>query len=400
MTLVTTQLENKQTMHNCINFEDITTSFFNLQDGVDDVPLNIAVTGNSGSGKSTLVNTMRGLYADDPGATPVGITETTHEPQEYKHPEHTNVALWDLPGVGTSIFPRSSYLDQIDVERYDFFLILSDGRSTENVIWLAEELEIRGKPYYFVRTKVNMDIQNDKEDNPRSHSAERVISKLKQECRNDMIKFNIRANIFAISGMKKHDTAWEYPALILSIMNHLPKLKQYKGILSGVAMSKEIIQEKCKVLDGRIFKVALASAAAAVIPLSGVSIATDIGLLVKEIVHYKKQLGVDSVPLSKWSREMDIPMTSIEGILSQAIPTFALVNVYKYVLQKLARNAAGADPGEVARFIPVVGTVVASGISFETTRRVLNGCLSEVKEGALMILEEKIKQSRMDAMNT
>ncbi len=368
---------------------------------MDDVPLNIAVTGNSGSGKSTLVNTMRGLWPEDDGAAPVGVLETTHTPQEYEHPEHKNFVLWDLPGVGTTHFPRHTYLRKIKANRYDFFLILTARRFTENDMWLAKELESLGKPYYFVRTMVNENIINDKKDHPRSHREDdvHVLSKLKNECRVNMQMNNIKANVFLISGRKEHDTLWEYPKLIEAIVRDLPELKRHKGIWSSAAISKEIILDKCEILDGRIVKVALASAAAAAIPLPGVSIAADIGLLVEEIIHYKMQLGLDSGSLSKLSRELDIPMSSIQDILSQAVPTVALVNVNNYVLQMLARYAAGAAAEEVARFIPVVGTVVASGISFETTRRALNGCLRELKEGALMILEEKIKQSRMDAMN-
>ncbi len=371
---------------------------FNFQDDVD-VPLNIAVTGNSGSGKSTLVNTMRGLYADDPGAAPVGITETTHEPQEYKHPEHTSFALWDLPGVGTSDFPRSSYLDQIDVERYDFFLILSAVRFTENDIWLAKELERRGKPYYFVRTKVNIDMANDKEDNPLSHSAKSVIATLKQECRYNMFMSNIRANIFVISGKKKHDTMWEYPALIRSIMKHLPKLKQHKGILSAVAISRAIIQDKCEILEWRITKVALASAAAAAIPIPGVAIAADIGLLVEEVIYYKKQLGLDFASLSKFSRELNIPMRAIEDSLSEVMPSVALSNVNKFIVNKLAKYVVSKVTAEVARYVPILGTAVSSGISFKTTKDALNSCLNDLKEGSLMILDEKIRQSRMDTIN-
>ncbi len=166
-----------------------------------------------------------------------------------------------------------------------------------------------------------------------------------------------------------------------------------------MAVSKEMIRRKCDLLEDRIIGVAALSAAAAVIPLPGVSISADIGLLVEEIIHYKKQLGLDSKSLSELSRELNLPMSSIEEMLSQALPTVALVNVSRYVLQMLARYAVGAVAKEVARFIPIAGTLVASRISFETTRQTLNVCLGDMKAGALMILDEKIKQSRMDAMN-
>ncbi len=370
-----------------------------LQDDVTDVPLNIAVTGASGAGKSTLVNTMRGLYGNDDGAAPVGVLETTHEPQKYRHPEHKNFVLWDLPGVGTTYFPQHSYLEQIEVERYDFFLILSAGRFRENDIWLAEQLEDFGKPYYFVRTKVNIDIQNDSEDNPGSNSAESVISKLKQEYRQNMYMNNIRGQIFVISGKKKHDTLWEYPKLVESIIRDLPKLKQHKVILSSAAISKNTIQRKCTILENRILKAAALSAAAAAIPFPGVSLTADIALLVEEVHYYKKTLELDHDSLWRLGRELNIPMRAIEDLLSDVMPSVALSNVEKFVLDQLAQYAVGKVAAEVAHYIPVLGTVVSSVISFKTTSNALNACLRQLKQGALMILEEKVRQSTMDVMN-
>ncbi len=94
----------------------------------------MAFAGKSGSGKSTLVNTIRGLGPWDDGAAPVKISQTAHEPKRYPHPEHSNVDLWDLPGFGRYHSLRHIHVDQIEMERYDFFLLVSDGRFTESDI--------------------------------------------------------------------------------------------------------------------------------------------------------------------------------------------------------------------------------------------------------------------------
>lgn len=73
---------------------------------------------------------MRGLIAQDEGAARVGVVETTNEPTPYEHPDFPNLKIWDLPGVGTPNYPRSSYLEKIQFTRYDFFLILSRTRFT------------------------------------------------------------------------------------------------------------------------------------------------------------------------------------------------------------------------------------------------------------------------------
>ena len=91
-------------------------------------PVNVAVVGISGVGKSSFINAVRGLSADDLGAAAVGVIETTTDVTAYAHPENPGVVLWDIPGVGTAQFPRADYLRLINVDRYDFFVIISATR--------------------------------------------------------------------------------------------------------------------------------------------------------------------------------------------------------------------------------------------------------------------------------
>jgi len=90
--------------------------------------LNVAVTGNSGVGKSSFINAIRRLTAEDEGAAPVGVKETTLDIQSYSHPCNPFLKFWDLPGVGTNRYPRETYLSDIDVDRYQL---------STNSIWQA-----------------------------------------------------------------------------------------------------------------------------------------------------------------------------------------------------------------------------------------------------------------------
>jgi len=96
------------------------------------IPLNIAVIGNSGVDKSSFINTIRGLTADDEGAAEVDAVECTSEIESYPHPNNELLKLWDLPGVGTDTFPKHTYLEAIHVDCYEFFLLISATRFTEN----------------------------------------------------------------------------------------------------------------------------------------------------------------------------------------------------------------------------------------------------------------------------
>ncbi|XP_052775821.1 T-cell-specific guanine nucleotide triphosphate-binding protein 2-like [Mya arenaria] len=126
------------------------------------IEINIAVTGQSGSATSSFINCIRGLMADDPGAAAVDAVETTMKPTAYPHPDNPNLQVWDLPGVGTSTFTKENYLQKVNLNRFDFVLLLSFSRFTENDVWLANEIR-RLKPKYnlfFIRTKIDDDVRS------------------------------------------------------------------------------------------------------------------------------------------------------------------------------------------------------------------------------------------------
>lgn len=144
-------------------------------------PLNIAITGESGSGKSSFVNAFRGVDHRDKRAAPTGCVETTTEVKEYIHPNYSNVALWDLPGIGTTNFPAAKYLEHVKFQKYDFFIIISDTRFRENDVMLAQEIQNMGKKFYFVRSKIDNDLLA-AERSQRNFNAEKTLEEIRNDC--------------------------------------------------------------------------------------------------------------------------------------------------------------------------------------------------------------------------
>ncbi|XP_053387155.1 uncharacterized protein LOC123541852 [Mercenaria mercenaria] len=108
-------------------------------------PLNIAVTGESGKGKSSFINAFRGLSAGDKGAAKIDEVECTRDCRAFRHPKYDSFVLWDVPGVGTNTFPKEKYLDAIQIDRFDFFMIVSSTRFFGLETWLAKEVMKRKK---------------------------------------------------------------------------------------------------------------------------------------------------------------------------------------------------------------------------------------------------------------
>ncbi|KAB0388933.1 hypothetical protein E2I00_010164 [Balaenoptera physalus] len=109
---------------------------------LENVGLDIGVTGGTGSGKSTFVNTIRGLEGEDPTSACTGVVEMTVDPTPYPHPKYPNIVIWDLPGIGTHAFRADKYLQRVLLGRYDFFLIITLESFAADHAQLA--LEIRG----------------------------------------------------------------------------------------------------------------------------------------------------------------------------------------------------------------------------------------------------------------
>lgn len=140
------------------------------------------MTGESGSGKSTFVNAFRGLRDEDEGSAETGPVETTMEPKVYLHPKYKNVKVWDLPGIGTPNFKADEYLKLVQFERYDFFIIIASDRFRECHTQLAKEIMRMGKKFYFVRSKIDSNINAEKKK--KSFDQKKALDTIRGDCEN------------------------------------------------------------------------------------------------------------------------------------------------------------------------------------------------------------------------
>ncbi|XP_057313020.1 interferon-gamma-inducible GTPase 10-like [Hydractinia symbiolongicarpus] len=184
------------------------TSFCNSQS------LHCAIIGSSGTGKSSFVNTIRGLTCQDINAAKVDVVECTTRPTLYTDRKNPSLNYWDLPGVGTPNFPKETYLSQINFERYNFFLIITATRFTENDIWLASQVKKAGRSFFFIRTKIDIDLWNKKRCCSRYNESATL-----KEIRDDCLK-KLRADfhvpvVFLISNF--HPEKYDFPDLCLNL---------------------------------------------------------------------------------------------------------------------------------------------------------------------------------------
>ena len=82
--------------------------------------IKVALFGQPGSGKSSLINKL--LNEDVVKVSP--STDVTIEATLVDHP---NICLVDLPGYGTTRFPKNDYFSKFNIQDFDLYLCVFSG---------------------------------------------------------------------------------------------------------------------------------------------------------------------------------------------------------------------------------------------------------------------------------
>lgn len=127
--------------------------------------LNFAFVGETGVGKSSLINAIRGITKQNhPDAAPTGTTDTTKEIICYRDPKYPHVCYWDFPGSGTIQNPSKTYWNDKKLYAFDHILIISAARLLDFDINIAQCAKVDDVPVTFIRTKMDVDIENEIEE--------------------------------------------------------------------------------------------------------------------------------------------------------------------------------------------------------------------------------------------
>lgn len=353
----------------------------------DRVELNIAVTGESGSGKSTFINAFRGLGDEDEGSAETGIVETTIEPTVYPHPKFPNVKLWDLPGIGTPRFKADEYLKQVDFERYDFFIILASDRFRECHANLAAEILTMNKKFYFVRSKIDNNIEAEKRK--KTFKEENMLDAIRKNCIKGLEEIGLKSpTVFLISCF--NFGLYDFNRLEETLERELPQHKRDVLMLALPNITLEINERKKKALQGNIWKLALISATVAAVPIPGLnaaaSVSADVYILVSELRKYYKAFGLDPNSLKKLSDSSGKSVDELKVVLKSPLNTEITKDLVIRLLTSSSLFAVESAAEYFLGFIPILGSLVAGSMSFATIYYLLQRCLNELAEDGRNVL--------------
>ncbi|XP_069496900.1 interferon-inducible GTPase 5-like [Ambystoma mexicanum] len=361
-------------------------------ESLENAQLDIAITGESGSGKSTFVNAIRGMEDEVDGAAKTGVVETTMLATPYQYHNHSNVTIWDLPGIGTPMFKADTYLETVNFSRYDFFILIASERFKENHIQLALEIQRMGKKFYFVRSKVDSDLYASQKRRKTTYNEERILKEIRDNCIDCLKEGGIASpKVFLLSCCELG--LYDFQLMQDTLERELPSHKRHAFLLSLPNISVAVLQKKKEALKQQIWKLATISSAVAVIPIPGLSVVCDVTILIKAMRGYLRDFGLDEESLRRLAARVEKPEEELRAVIKSPL---VVKEITREIVYKLMSKAAGASLMVVEyalSTIPIFGSVAAGGLSFATTYYMLQGFLKEIAEDAERVLTKALEST-------
>ena len=284
-----------------------------------------------------------------------------------------------------------TYVHDVQLEKYHAFLICTANRFTKNDSLLAEKSRSMKKSFFFIRTKIDENARA--ESRKRSFNEEAMLMNIRRDCSENLGDLlSKEEDIFLISNHEPDK--WDFVRLTQAILDALTRYQRESLTLSlGKAITRssaEIIQRKVNVLKARIWMVAATSAAAAVVPLPGLSVTVDAALILREVKRCRSQVGLPEEGSAELAK---LHLATKKKIVEVASMTTAQLK------RVLAPCLAGTAAEEVARYIPFLGSAIAGSISFGATYYTLHKRLGAVEDEALSVLRKAREKKSAELEN-
>ncbi|XP_053390199.1 interferon-inducible GTPase 5-like [Mercenaria mercenaria] len=321
----------------------------------------------------------------DPNAAKVGSKETTKNPTKYRHPKHDNLVLWDVPGAGTLSFPRENYLEKINANQYDFFIIVVTERFTEIDFWLMDEVQKLKKRYYMVRTKTDIEMASRQHDRAGPFDENEAFEELKTELRSEIGMPRNQDPNFHFFMISNRDTRkYDFEKLELQLVKDVPQEKKSLMVFSLAGMSEKVIEEKANALRSRTWKIALLAGAGAAIPIPFLSTGIDAAVILEEVLFYRSQLALDDDSLGKLAKTVGVSLDTLKNNVGFHMNEDLSISGIGAFLAKHMFSGAG---NQIAKYtLPVIGSVISCYTTISTTQFVLEEILDTMEYDARNVL--------------
>ena len=276
-------------------------------------------------------------------------------------------------------------------DKYHTYLIFVKNRLTTDDLILAKRIRSTGKKFFFIRARIDEDVENARRSRKHLFDKYATLDKIRKDLSQNLIERGLlkdEKELFLISNY--YTAEYQFGELSRAILAILPQRQRESlnlTIDNVVTMSKDTLKEKVEVLKKRINIIAIASAAAASVPIPGVSIAADVVLIKREIDFYISQLGLPQEGSNRFLLLSFNTQTQIKALSTTLGSTMQIGGL-------LAAYATESAVEEFSRYIPFIGTAIASSLSYGATYYFLSKWLGQMEEIAFKVLEETLYNLR------
>ncbi|XP_053254077.1 interferon-inducible GTPase 5-like [Podarcis raffonei] len=340
-------------------------------------PLHIAVVGEPGSGKSSFINAMLGLRANDPHAAATGIQMMTVQVKDYPHPTLPQVILWDHSGRGTPTFGEDKFEKEIDLNHFDFFIVVGSQRFRSTHSDMVREIQDMGKSFYFVRTKADLDLSAAKRQQPSDYNEKKVLLHIQEDCK------GLRdPQVFIVSNWEAN--CFDFPLLQEMLKNDLLRLKRQAFLLCFPSICLPILKKKKTTVEEKIWTKRLVLL---------VTLGSPVPFLLPIFLFSKFRswcfldFGLDNPSLATLAQCVGKTSTALKA----AMQSLGMFSAILWVLPDLVGLSVTAYEYHRWEHFPIFGCLLSGGISLPCTYFMLQKCISGAADDTQRVLAKALE---------
>lgn len=345
-------------------------------------PLKCGIVGRAATGKSSFVNLVRNVKEGDEGYAQVGHGLTTTAPTPYVHPDNKQIVYWDLPGFGTMMFPKCKYIDQMRLQKYDYFLVFFYGTLQEDDLWIVDQLDKLKKKFCLVYTHVDLEVRRGV---AQGIDQKTVLTNLRTK---QLISFNRYINLkalyrFFVISCKERGVG-EIDILFQHIKENVFSIK-FEAVLSSLDnLSQELIDERYQILKSRVLKASVGTAMISASHIPVIDNYANISILVNEIKQYIEAFGITSKQIINlgYRDQMQLRCRDFFGLKSEKRLREIVKRLFiqKYEFPKTSLSIPD-------KILPIVGSVFTAASTGTKVKTFLYDILENFKQDSTFLYD-------------
>ena len=325
--------------------------------------IKVALFGQPGSGKSSLINKL--LNEDVVKVSP--STDVTIEATLVDHP---NICLVDLPGYGTTRFPKNDYFSKFNIQDFDLYLCVFSGPFHDADTKFFRELKQNGSTCIFVRNFSDNLWQDGK-----------TKEELQQDIEGDLEKQLGSKEKVIFTSCK---TGTGIGNLSNQIDCNLEEAKQGKWARASKAYTLEALEKKRVACDHTINIHAGLAAANAINPIPGVDISVDITIILKLFNKIRKDVyGLTDDNLKEQADIVKAVGPIIKRVISHGSKAGIPILLKSFGSKEIVKRTS--------KYIPLIGQLIAASTGFFITQKAGYSYRDDCHKVAKAILENELK---------